>query len=82
MIRTLGKCEALLDKVEDNVAEEIRNILVSNEHLKLSRRFAQFILKYLDDDYYKAIDKRQGSEEEVKQAVVKLIYLDPNMHMN
>lgn len=28
-------------------------------------------MKYLDDDYYKAIDKRQGSEEEVKQAVVK-----------
>ena len=43
---TRKKLEALLDKVEDNVAEEIRNILVSNEHLKLSRRFAQFILKY------------------------------------
>lgn len=28
-------------------------------------------MKYLDDNYYKAIDKRQGSEEEVKQAVVK-----------
>lgn len=68
---TRKKLDALLDKVEDNVAEEIRNILVSNEHLKLSRRFTQFILKYLDDDYYKAIDKRQGSEEEVKQAVVK-----------
>lgn len=68
---TRKKLDALLDKVEDDVAEEIKNILVTNEHLKLSRRFTQFILKYLDDNYYKAIDKRQGSEEEVKQAVVK-----------
>lgn len=65
------KLDALLDNVEVDVAEEIRSILISNEHLKLSRRFAQFILKHLDDEYYKAIDKRQGSEDEVKQAVVK-----------
>ena len=52
---TRKKLDALLDKVEDDVAEEIRNILVTNEHLKLSRRFTQFILKYLDDNYYKAI---------------------------
>lgn len=68
---TRKKIDVLLDNVEDDVAEEIRNILISNEHLKLSRRFAQFVLKYLDDDYYKAIDKRQGTEDEVNQAVVK-----------
>lgn len=55
--------DALLDKVEDDVAEEIRNILVTNEHLKLSRRFTQFILKYLDDDYYKAISVFPNSKQ-------------------
>ena len=59
-----------MDNVEDDVVEEIRNILISKEHLKLSRRFAQFILKHLDDEYYKAIDKRQGSEDEVKQTLI------------
>ena len=66
-----NKLDTLFENVEDSVAEEIRNVLISNEHLKLSRRFAQFVLKYLDDDYYNAIDKRQGTEDEISQAIVK-----------
>lgn len=65
------KLDVQLDKVDKGVAEEIRNILVSKEHMKLSRRFSQFILKYINDDYYKAIDKRQGTESEINQAIAK-----------
>ena len=65
------KLDVQLDKVDNGVAEEIRNILVSKEHMKLSRRFSQFILKYINDDYYKAIDKRQGTESEINQAIAK-----------
>lgn len=65
------KLDVQLDKVDNDIAEAIRNILVSKEHLKLSRRFCQFILKYINDDYYMAIDKRQGTEDEVNQAIAK-----------
>lgn len=65
------KLDVQLDKVDNDIAEAIRNILVSKEHLKLSRRFCQFILKYINDDYYTAIDKRQGTEDEVNQAIAK-----------
>lgn len=65
------KLDVQLDKVDNDIAEEIRNILVSKEHMKLSRRFCQFILKYINDDYYKAIDKRQGTESEINQAIAK-----------
>ena len=65
------KLDAQLDKVDNDVAEEIKSILVSKEHLKLSRRFCQFVLKYINDDYYISIDKRQGTEDEVNQAISK-----------
>lgn len=65
------KLDVQLDKVDNGIAEEIRNILVSKEHLKLSRRFCQFIQKYINNDYYKAIDKRQGTEDEINQAIAK-----------
>lgn len=65
------RLDAQLDKINDDIAEEIKNILISKEHLKLSRRFCQFILKYINDDYYISIDKRQGTEDEVNQAIAK-----------
>ena len=72
MIKILKKkLDVQLDKVDNGIAEEIRNILVSKEHMKLSRRFCQFILKYINDDYYKVIDKRQGTESEINQAIAK-----------
>lgn len=65
------KLDVQLNKIDNNIAEEIKRILVSKEHLKLSRRFCQFILKYINDDYYRSRDKRQGTEDEVKQAISK-----------
>lgn len=68
---TRVKIDRELDKIDVNVAESIRSILTANEHLKLSRRFSEFVFKYVADDYYCAIDKRQITEDEMRQAVSK-----------
>lgn len=69
------KIDKELDKIDVNIAESIKNILISNEHLKLSRRFSEFVFKYIDDDYYRAMDKRQITEDEMRQAVTKAYIL-------
>lgn len=65
------KLDREFEKIDSNVADEIRAILISKEHLKLARRFSAFVLKYVDQDYYLATGKRQATEDELYEAVAK-----------
>ena len=65
------KIDKELEKIDVSIAENIRNILITNEHLKLSRRFSEFVFNYVDDDYYNATGKKQITEDEMFQAVSK-----------
>ena len=47
-----GKLEKKFKMMDETLAEEIKNILLKNAHLKLSKRFLHFILNYLNDDFY------------------------------
>jgi hypothetical protein len=46
----LEKC--FVDDIKADKVEKIKEILLNNEHLKLTRRFVNFIVKNLDDDFY------------------------------
>lgn len=65
------KLDKKFEKIDPSVADEIRTILISKEHLRLARRFSAFVLEYIDQNYYLATDKRQATEDELYQAVAK-----------
>ena len=47
-----GKLEKKFKDIECEKGEEIKDILIKDSHLKLSKRFLHFILQYLDDDFF------------------------------
>lgn len=51
-----NKLEQKLKGIDERICEEIKQTLLTDSHLKLSRRFLHFILNYLDDGYY--LDKK------------------------
>lgn len=51
-----NKLEQNLKGIDERIREEIKQTLLTDSHLKLSRRFLHFILNYLDDGYY--LDKK------------------------
>lgn len=68
-----GKLEKKFKMMDETLAEEIKNILLKNAHLKLSKRFLHFILNYLNDDFYFAKDisnkiQRDDVERALKNA--------------
>lgn len=63
------KLEKCFEKIDLEVADEIKKILITEEHLKLAKRFSEFILRYVDDDYYQYIEKKQLTEDELKAAI-------------
>lgn len=44
--------DPLLETMEQNIAYEIKNALLTNEHLKLQKRFIEFVKKYLNDPFF------------------------------
>lgn len=44
--------DKLLTKVDNSIAEEIKKVIIEDTHAKLGTRYANFILKYIDDSYY------------------------------
>ena len=68
-----GKLEKKFKMMDETLAEEIKNVLLKNAHLKLSKRFLHFILNYLNDDFYFAKDisnkiQRDDVERALKNA--------------
>lgn len=65
------KLEKCFEKIDKTVAEDIKNILISEEHLKIAKKFSEFILKYVDDNYFMYLEKKQLTEDELKKAIEK-----------
>jgi hypothetical protein len=54
-----------LAKVEPGVAASIREILVTSSHLRLTKRFVEFVLGHVEDSYFTA------QAEQIKKAIPK-----------
>ena len=63
------KLDDELSKIDESIAKNIREILISESHLKLSKRFSNFILQYVNIDYYNANINHQITEDELKRAI-------------
>jgi len=50
--------EKIFGNLPDEISLDIKNILIQDEQFKLSQRFKNFIVKYLDNDYYHKKDER------------------------
>lgn len=46
------KLERCFEGIDDNKVTEIKNILVSSAHLKLAKRFVQFTMKHIENEFY------------------------------
>ncbi|WP_410511753.1 hypothetical protein PaeBR_17010 [Paenibacillus sp. BR2-3] len=51
------KLDKILFKIDDEKADNIRQILAQSSHLKLQKRFVDFIQSYIDDEYFINIEE-------------------------
>lgn len=64
-----------LEKIDINIANNIRLLLLRDAHLKLTKRFCDFVFQYIDISFYKSDDKKRATESEVEQAIKKAYVL-------
>lgn len=46
------KLEEIFKKIDDENVDNIKNVLIKNPHLKLTKRFIEFLKKYIYNDFY------------------------------
>jgi hypothetical protein len=46
------KLEKCFEEINENKVAEIKNILTNNPHLKLTKRFVEFTMKHINNDFY------------------------------
>lgn len=57
--------EKVFKTIDEEIVEKIKGILVKDEHLKLSKRFQEFVLGHVGDEFFNYREKRKivGKEE-------------------
>lgn len=68
------KLEKKFKIMDETLVEEIKNILLKNAHLKLSKRFLHFILNYLNDDFYFTKDISNKVQKDDVEIALKNAY--------
>ena len=61
--------ESTLLNCDENVISKIKNILIKDKHLKLSKRFVNFVLKNINDEIFCMADRRCITYDELENAL-------------
>lgn len=64
-----GKLENCLSGYDNKLFDEIKNILIKDKHLKLSKRFVNFVLANVTDDFFIATDRKGITYDELENAL-------------
>ncbi|QEL13857.1 hypothetical protein [Limnoglobus roseus] len=60
------KLDSVFTRVDYNVAGEIKSILTNTQHLKLSKRFSEFVIKHVRDTFY--TDEAKGRNWAIRKS--------------
>ena len=57
--------EKVFRTVDEETVEKIKGILIKDEHFKLSKRFQEFVVEHIGEDFFNYNEKRKivGKEE-------------------
>lgn len=66
--------DKILDTLDQDVADNIKSILIEDSHLKLQKRFQHFIISNLQDDYF--INLATGINNPLKHSEVEQVLLN------
>lgn len=68
--------EKVFNNLDDEPVEEIKSILLKDEHLKLSKRFCEFVKSHVKDDFFEYNEgKRSISKDEFQVALLNAYYI-------
>lgn len=68
------KLDRCFEEIDKNKVAEIKNILTNTPHLKLSKRFVEFVLKYVSPKFY--IDEAKSIKSAIKKSDLKKLLIN------
>lgn len=63
------KLEKSLSGYDNKLFDEIKKILIKDKHLKLSKRFVNFVLSNVSNDFFQATDRKGVTYDELENAL-------------
>jgi len=68
------KLEECFERIDENIVLRVKNILLNNANLKLTKRFTDFVSKYIDNDFF--VSDAIGLQSPIKKSDLQRLLIN------